>query len=135
MRQRKRVYSNFRQFMTLTFPYNERMKTLSFLDNLLTPSPLIGILWLILLFILCFLGIHVAKLARIGKRHLKDDNQKPQEKSGENVSSSPQKTPKQPTSSAPSVSSPSSAEPVYYIVERKRRTKSSFSEPKQIKFK
>ena len=121
--------------MTLIFHYNERMKTFSFLDNLLTPSPLIGILWLTLLFILCFLAIHVAKLARIGKRHLKDDNQKPQEKSGENVSSSPQKTPTQPTSSAPSVSPQSSAEPVYYIVERKRRTKSSFSEPKQIKFK
>ena len=104
MRQRERVYSNFRQFMTLIFHYNERMKTFSFLDNLLTPSPLIGILWLTLLFILCFLAIHVAKLARIGKRHLKDDNQKPQEKSGENVSSSPQKTPTQPTSSAPSVS-------------------------------
>ena len=134
MRQRKRVYSNFRQFMTLTFPYNERMKNLSFLDNLLIHSPLIGFLGLILLFTLCFFAIHIAKLARIGNRHIKGERQKPQEKSGENVSSSPQKTPTQPTSSPPP-NTPSQAEPVYYIVERKRRTKSSFSEPKQIKFK
>ncbi len=116
--------------MTIPFPYNERMKNLAFLDNLLTASPLLGILWLALLFVLCFLGIHVAKLARIGNKHLKNETQKPQEKSGEDTSSSPQKSATQ-TSSTPL----GAGEPVYYIVERKRRTKSSFSEPKQIKFK
>lgn len=70
---------------------------------------LIGILYLFLTFLFCFILVHVVKLAFIGASSLK----KPPE---------PQEKP------APK------PEPVYYIVEKKR-TKKSYSNPKEIEFK
>ena len=90
------------------------------MNNLLLSSA-VGIFWLVFLFALCFLGIHVAKLARLGMSWRKQQRQTPPKPESE------KKPPPEKKSDG--------AEPVYYIVERKKRTKSSFGEPKQIKFK
>lgn len=68
----------------------------------------IGILYLLLTFLICFILVCVVKLAILGIKYLK----KPQEVKPE---------PK--------------PEPVYYIVEKKRAKKANYSEPKEIKFK
>jgi len=70
-----------------------------------------GILYLFLTFLFCFILVHLIKLAYIGIRSLK----KPPEEQ------------KKPT--------PPKTEPVYYIVEKKRARKSTYSEPKEIQFK
>lgn len=72
----------------------------------------IGILYLFLTFIFCFILVHVIKLAYMGILSLK----KPVEEQ------------KKPTP-------PQKSEPVYYIVEKKRARKATYSEPKEIKFK
>ena len=69
----------------------------------------IGILYLFLTFFFCFILVHVVKLAFLGANSLKK----------------PAKTEEKPTPKA---------EPVYYIVEKKR-TKKSYSNPKEIEFK
>lgn len=69
----------------------------------------IGILYLFLTFLFCFILVHVVKLAILGVNSLKK----------------PPKTEEKP---APK------PEPVYYIVEKKR-TKKSYSNPKEIEFK
>lgn len=69
----------------------------------------IGILYLFLTFLFCFILVHVVKLALLGAHSLKKP-QKSEEKPAQKV------------------------EPVYYIVERKR-TKKSYSNPKEIEFK
>lgn len=76
----------------------------------------IGILYLFLTFIICFILVHVIKLAYIG---LLITRKKPQ--------------PAQPKEEKPQP--PPKPEPVYYIVEKKRSKKTSYSEPKEIKFK
>lgn len=68
----------------------------------------IGILYLFLTFLVCFILVHLVKLAYVGFLSLR---KKPEP---------PKPAPK--------------PEPVYYIVEKKR-TKKSYSEPKEIKFK
>lgn len=68
-----------------------------------------GILYLFLTFLFCFILVHLIKLAYLGIRSLK----KPPEEE------------KKPTPKA---------EPVYYIVEKKR-TKKTYSNPKEIEFK
>ena len=88
-------------------------------QNLLLASPIVGVIWIVLLFALCFFGVHILKLARIGweapKTPLKEE--KKEEKVEEKKALATQ-------------------EPIYYIVERKtRRAKSSYTEPKQIRFK
>jgi len=70
-----------------------------------------GILYLFLTFLICFILVHVVKLAVIGIKSLK---KQPEPK--------PEKTEPKP-------------EPVYYIVEKKRARKANYSEPKEIKFK
>ncbi len=62
-----------------------------------------------LTFLFCFILVHVVKLAVIGVNSLKK----------------PQKEEEKPTPKT---------EPVYYIVEKKR-TKKSYSNPKEIEFK
>ncbi len=69
-----------------------------------------GILYLFLTFVCCFILVVLVKLAILGIKALKAPP--PQEK---------KPTPK--------------PEPVYYIVEKKRAKKSTYSEPKEIKFK
>jgi hypothetical protein len=69
-----------------------------------------GLIYLVLLFIICFCFVHIIKLAYIGFKSLKKPVQEEVKKQ--------EKTPK----------------PVYYIVEKKR-AKRSYSEPKEIEFK
>ncbi len=75
---------------------------------------LIGLLYLFLTFVICFILVHLIKLAYLG---LKSTKKKPPEP--------PKEKP------AP----PPKPEPVYYIVEKKRSKKSTYSEPKEIRFK
>ncbi len=72
----------------------------------------IGILYLFLTFLLCFILVHLIKLAYLGILSLK----------------SPPPTPKKEEKPTPK------PEPVYYIVEKKR-TKKAYSDPKEIQFK
>ncbi len=69
-----------------------------------------GILYLFLTFLFCFILVHLIKLAYIGIKSLK----KPA------VAEEKKPVPK--------------PEPVYYIVEKKR-SKKTYSDPKEIKFK
>ena len=73
---------------------------------------MIGLLYIILIYLVCFALVHLLKLASIGLKSLrKKPEPKPPEKK-------PEKKP----------------EPVYYIVEKKR-AKRSYSAPKEIQFK
>ena len=88
-------------------------------QNLLLASPIVGCIWIALLFGFCFLGVHILKLARIGWEVPKTQ------------AIEPPKEEKKEEKKAPALQ-----EPVYYIVERKtRRAKSSYKEPKEIRFK
>ena len=72
---------------------------------------LLGFLYLILTFVICFALVHLVKLAVVGflsTRHKKDPPPEPK----------PEKK----------------SEPVYYIVEKKRARK-SYSQPREIQFK
>lgn len=71
----------------------------------------IGILYLFLTFLFCFILVHLIKLTYLGANSLKKPKEKPQEKTA------PEK------------------EPVYYIVEKKRARKTNYSKPKEIQFK
>ena len=75
----------------------------------------IGILYLFLTFVVCFILVHIVKLAYIG---LLSVRKKPEP---------PEPTPKQDKPQP-------KPEPVYYIVEKKR-AKKSYSAPKEIQFK
>ena len=70
----------------------------------------IGILYLFLTFLLCFILVHLLKLAYLGINSLKK----------------PPKTEEKPTPKQ---------EPVYYIVEKKRARKANYYDPKEIQFK
>ena len=78
---------------------------------------IIGLLYLFLTFIICFILVHLIKLAYIGF-----------------LSSRKSKKPEPPPEPKPEKPQPK-PEPVYYIVEKKRARKSTYSEPKEIKFK
>ena len=90
--------------------------------NILMSIPIKGMLFTILLFLVCFVGIHVIILARLGweyQSHKEKAVKKPVEK--------PKEEEKKPLVEK---------EPIYYIVERKtKRAKTSYGEPKQIHFK
>lgn len=73
----------------------------------------IGILYLALIFAACFFIVAFIKLAALG---LQSVRKKPEPKQAE---SKPEKK----------------AEPVYYIVEKKRARRASYSQPREIKFK
>lgn len=91
-----------------------------FLKNLLAVSPIVGLVWIALLFGFCFLGVHILKLAHIGWNAPKTQ-EKPQETNEEKKEEK---------------KAPAKEEPIYYIVERKtRRAKSTYTEPKEIRFK
>lgn len=73
-----------------------------------------GALYSAILFLICAVVVHAFRLARIGYRSMK---KKPAEKKA-------------------SAQTREKAEPVYYIVERKKkRPKSEYSDPKRITFK
>lgn len=97
------------------------------MNTLLISFPVKGMLFTFLLFSVCFIGIHVLILARLGwewqQRSLESTDDKPEKKIEEKAEE--KKTP-----------SEKQTEPIYYIVERKtRRAKSTYGEPKQINFK
>lgn len=71
-----------------------------------------GILYLFLTFLFCFILVAIIKLAYLGITTLR----KP-----------PKVEEKKPA--------PPKTEPVYYIVEKKRARKANYSEPKEIEFK
>ena len=90
------------------------------MENLLFSAGARGIFWCALLFLLPFLLVHGVKLALIGWQSYKKKSE-------------PQKSEPAPKKEPPPNES---AEPVYYIVEKKqRRPKASYGDPKQIKFK
>ena len=92
------------------------------LCKLLLATPVSGVIWLLLLFVFCFLGVHILRLAKFGWDSQKRKPPTPQKE-----------TPPEKKAPAP----PSTAqEPVYYIVEKKKkRPKTSYGEPKEFRFK
>lgn len=73
----------------------------------------IGLLYLVLLFIACFVFVHMTKLAWLGLKSLRE--RPPEEPAEPEKKTEPQ--------------------PVYYIVEKKRaRSKPTYSKPREIKF-
>ena len=103
--------------MTIETCYTVRMNTL------LLSLPVKGLLWTILLFLICFIGTHVLLLARLGWELQQRNTPTQSEKTGEKTEEKKAPPEKQ-------------TEPIYYIVERKtRRAKPAYGEPKQINFK
>lgn len=85
------------------------------LSDTITTTVFRGSFFLLLLFTFCFSCIHLI-IRLIGRRV-------------------PRSKPPEPKPTQP-VAPPVAPEPVYYIVERKRRpTKAKYGEPKEIKFK
>lgn len=92
------------------------------LTQLLLPRGVWGIFWSLLLFFLCFIGVHIGKLARLGTLYRKPPAKEPEKPA----------PPAETKEKAPA----SAQEPVYYIVERKKkRAKPQYGEPKEIRFK
>ncbi len=88
---------------------------------LLSPQAALGGLCIFLLFLFCFFSVHLVKLAKRGL----EASKLPEEKRSE-----PEKKVESEKKATP-------PEPVYYIVERKKkkRPSTSYSEPKKISFK
>jgi hypothetical protein len=136
MRQKNQIYSKISQFVTVRGKYNESMR------NCLLSASASGAFWLIFLFVACFLGVHTVRLAKIGWKYRKGESAEDKKSlppSRERESSprpqAPAEPPLEKQESAPPRSG-SAPEPVYYIVERKRRrSRDSYSPPKEIKFK
>ena len=101
--------------------------TMWFIDcnNLLSATAFFGVFWLAVIFGGCFLGVHIARLVRFGWLYQKQEDapKATNEKEGKEEKKEKAPEPKP------------SAEPVYYIVERKRKTRQSYGEPKEIRFK
>ena len=95
------------------------------LQNLLSATALLGVFWLAVIFGVCFFGVHIARLVRFGWLYQKKEElqKATEEKEGKEEKKEKAPEPKP------------SAEPVYYIVERKRKTRQSYGEPKEIRFK
>ena len=72
----------------------------------------IGLLYLVILFAACFAVVHIARLAWLGFKATRKKN----------VQNEPPKEPQK------------QAQPVYYIVEKKRQKKANYSSPREIKF-
>jgi len=86
----------------------------------LMSMPVKGLLFSLLLLALCFFGIHLVILARLGWQYNKNPSPSPADEKKEEKTTPAEKP----------------QEPIYYIVERKtRRAKPAYGEPKQIDFK
>lgn len=96
------------------------MKTI-FFHNLLISLTMQGFLWTLLLLLLCFAGVYVAELARVGWAY-KNDEQKQSDGQKEEEKKTPAEKPQ---------------EPIYYIVEKKKRRPKStnYGDPQPIQFK
>lgn len=93
--------------------------------NALLSTNLLGMAWLTLLFLLCFVLVHTVRLVRFGQKYCKTQNAK----------TAPAPTPVKENSAQEKTPPAPSGEPIYYIVERKKRPKSTYTEPKRIDFK
>ncbi len=95
--------------------------------SVLANDALGGVGLIVFLFLLCFLIVHFCVLAAIGwktQRQTQEQRAPTEIKKEEKTAPEPKKT--------------SEREPIYYIVERKRtkaRPKTTYSEPKEIRFK
>ena len=78
------------------------------MNTYLLTSPLLGLIWGILLFVLCFIFIHIARLVKFGWQYGKK-NQDSQPQNEQSEKNDKEKT-------APT----QTQGPVYYIVERKK---------------
>ena len=118
MRQIFPRYSINIQFMTIEILYTHSME---YLASLLAHNAIAGAFFIVLLFLFCFLCVHVVKYAKIGWQT--------QRKAPPKAPPAPPQTPKE---EKPAQNS----EPIYYIVERKKaRSKHRYSEPREIRFK
>jgi hypothetical protein len=104
------------------------MKLLFLTNNALLVGAVGGFAVLLCVFLFCFLFVHLCVLANVGwKVKIDERNKKAEEPS-----------PKTEEKKAPAQKKEPAQEPIYYIVERKRtrsRPKTTYSEPKQIRFK
>ena len=83
-------------------------------------KPLLGFFWLCVLFAACFSTVHITlSILQPAKR-------KPADKEMATAETPPEKKESTKTEKQP--------EPVYYIVEKTKRKKQSYSKPKRIKF-
>lgn len=102
-----------------------------------------GLLWVLVLFLVCFGAVHAARLALLGWRAVKGAPQnehapEKQEKSNENQSEkpSPQEEGKGGKSDERDRKTDETPAPVYLLVEKKRvRKKPKYEEPKRIDLK
>lgn len=93
---------------------------------LLSAAPWLGLFGCFILFFLCFVAVHIAKLAKLG---WKQTHARAKQEKAVKPTESDKKPQKPPTEE------PRAPEPIYYIVERKqRRKKASYDKPKQICF-
>ena len=93
------------------------------MKNCLLGAAARGAFWLAFIFVVCFLSVHLVRLAKIGWNHQKNRTVPPEKPKSERPDPPPKPEERPP-------------EPVYYIVERKRkRSRDSYSSPKEIKFK
>ena len=100
----------------------------------LLTSTISGIFAVTFVFLFSFFCVHVFRLAKLGRKYQKQT----QKTNDSPTSATPNATPNPQTTNESPKEKPSQSkaeEPIYYIVERKKRTKSSFSKPKQIRFK
>lgn len=105
--------------MTESMLYTTHMITL----HTLLVSAGLGFIWLVLLFLFCFCGVHGIRLAKYGWTYQRQKNKTPPP---------PPKNPEPPKEER----APAPQKPVYYIVEKKRtRQKAKYGEPKEIRFK
>ena len=99
-----------------------------------------GILWILVLFVLCFAAVHAGKLALLGwqiYRHnaAPEGSERETTQTQETTRSSEERSEKR--SEEKSEPTPTQApQPVYYLVEKKRvKQKPKYAEPKRIDFK
>ena len=103
-----------------------------------------GLLWVLVLFLVCFGAVHAARLALLGWRAVKGAPQnephapEKQEKTNENrpEKASPQEEEKGGKADEPRGKADETPAPVYLLVEKKRvRKKPKYEEPKRIDLK
>ncbi len=103
------------------------------MKNALLVSSFLGILWLVLLFAFSFFCVHLYKLAKLGQKYRKE--KQAENKKTQNTPTSPTPAPAPIKKDEKKLPEQKQGEPIYYIVERKRKKKPQFSEPKRIQFK
>lgn len=97
-----------------------------------------GILWILVLFVLCFAAVHAGKLALLGwqaYRHgaASEGNEREAAETQETKRSSEERSEKSSEEKSEPTPEP---QPVYYLVEKKRvKQKPKYDEPKRIDFK